>query len=277
VEIPAVAVLYDAVAQLYRRVYEQKGARLERIEARAMWRRMSAFERRALPRFDVCTVPSETTRAALLDLAPGIDVRVVPNGVDTNFFRPMGEVAVEPQSLVFTGSMSYFPNRDAMRWCCGEILPRVRMRFPDVKITIMGPDPTPSLLSLHDGRRIIVRGETSDARPCIAAAAVYVATIRLGSGTRVKILEALAMGKAVVSTSVGCEGLGVVDGEHFLVADGEKEFAAQVYRLFEDRELAARLGRAGRELVRRRYGYSILAPMMDAVYEDALRGSPPRG
>lgn len=275
VGVPTVAVLYDAMSQVYRRACERKEARLDRLEARALWRRAAAFERRVLPRFDVCAVPSEATRAALLDLAPGTDVRVVPNGVDTEFFTPPAGVVPEPRSLVFTGSMSYLPNRDAAAWFCGEILPLVDRRFPDVKFTVMGPDPTPSLLSLHDGRRVVVRGESSDARPCIAAGAVYVAPIRLGSGTRVKILEALSMGKAVVSTSVGCEGIDAVPGEHLLVADGKEEFAAQVGRLLEDPGLAARLGRAGRELVRRKYDYTVLAPMMDAVYGDAVRGNHP--
>jgi glycosyltransferase involved in cell wall biosynthesis len=270
VGVPMVAVLYDAMSQVYRRACERKEARLDRLEARALRRRAAAFERRALCRFNVCAVPSEATRAALLDLAPGTDVRVVPNGVDTGFFAPRSGVDIVPRTIVFTGAMSYLPNRDAVAWFCARVLPCVVARFPGARFTAMGPDPTPSLLSLHDGKRVIVRGESSDARPAIAAGAVYVAPIRMGSGTRVKILEALAMGKAVVSTSVGCEGLDVVHGEHLLVADGEEAFAAAVGRLLEDRGLAARLGRAGRELVRRRYDYAILAPMMDAVYEAAV-------
>jgi glycosyltransferase involved in cell wall biosynthesis len=276
IAVPRVLVLHNVVSQLYRRMYGQGRARLERLEAYCAWKRMVRYERRTVRMFDRCVVMSEAEREILRALAPGCEGVVVPNGVDTAYFPPLA-VSPEPCSLVFTAGMSYLPNRDAMRWFCADILPRIRERFPGVKLSIVGPDPSPSIIALHDGERILVDGETADARPHIAAAAVYVVPIRLGAGTRVKILESLAMGKAVVSTRVGCEGLGLVHGEHILIADREDEFAGCVCRLLADVDFAARLGRAGMELVRRKFDYRILAPMMDAVYEDALRGSTPRG
>src|SRR5207237_3262310 len=154
-------------------------------------------------------------------------VHVVPTGVDTTYFAP-GSDEPAPTQLVFTGSMDWLPNEDAMVHFCRETLPLIRAQEPAVKLSIVGRAPTAAVRKLTEGSVIEVTGRVDDVRPYLQQAAVYVVPLRIGGGTRLKIFEAMAMGRAVVSTTVGAEGLAVTDGQHLLLADGPANFARAV-------------------------------------------------
>jgi glycosyltransferase involved in cell wall biosynthesis len=181
-----------------------------------------------------------------VDNVPGF---VVPNGVDTSFFTPSGQEP-DPYSLVFTGMMGYLPNNDGMRWFLDEVFPLILKEVPEAKIYIVGSKP-PEHLKRRQSDRVVVTGFVDDVRPYVWKTSVFVVPLRMGSGTRLKVVEAMAMGKAIVSTSLGCEGIPVTDGEHLLIADDPIASARAVLRLFDDPWLAAALGKSGRALVER--------------------------
>lgn len=201
---------------------------------------------------------------------------VIPNGVDVAHFRPRRDVAVEPGTLVFFGTLDYFPNQDGVRHLLADVWPRLAAAVPSARLRIIGPHPTPEVLAWR-GPRVEVVGCVEDLRPHLARAAVVVAPLRVGGGTRFKILEAMAMGRPVVSTTIGAEGLEVEDGRELLVADGPEAFAAAVRRVLADEPLARSLGAAGRALVERRYGWPAIASDLERFLWNlrARRGDAP--
>jgi len=235
----------------------------------AQWMKLAAYERRLLRTFDRVFVVSAEDRAALRRLAPRADPRVVPNGVDVAHYAP-GVVAPQPfpgPAIVFTGTLDYRPNIDAVRWFAAEVLPRVRAHRPDARFVVVGRAAAPAVRALHDGEAVEVVGEVADVRPYIAGTAVYAVPMRIGGGSRLKLLEALAAAAPVVSTSMGAEGVdGLADGRELLLADRPDAFAAATLRLIDDRALAARLGAAGRVLAAARYDWSAIVPRLEAAY-----------
>lgn len=184
----------------------------------------------------------------------------IPTGVDTEHFRPSGTIQPERFHLVFTGSMDWLPNHDAMLYFIQDILPLIRETIPDVRLTIVGRNPFPRLneLSRRDPR-IVVTGRVDDVRPFMERAAAYVIPLRIGGGTRLKVFEAMAMEKPIVSTSIGVEGLPVRDGEHVLIADHPREFARCVLRVLKEEAFAARLAQQAAAYVRREFGWERVA------------------
>ncbi|MGB8510328.1 MAG: glycosyltransferase, partial [Pyrinomonadaceae bacterium] len=193
-------------------------------------------------------------------------------GVDTDFFRPRGEAAREPHNLVFTGSMDWLPNEDAIRFFVAEIMPRIRHSVPGVTLTVVGRNPYPGLVELS--RRdpsIVVTGRVEDVRPDMERAAAYVVPIRIGGGTRLKIYEAMAMEKAVVSTTIGAEGLPVRDGVELMLADTPEDFAARVVTLLTDETRARELGAQAAAIVRERFSWRGVADDFASLCERAVR------
>lgn len=215
-----------------------------------------------------CVVTSPDDRRRLHEAVPDARTAVVANGVDLDYFAPV-PAAVDHRSLVFVGSINYRPNTDAVLHCAEEILPLVRRRVPGARLTVVGQG-APRAVRRLDGPAVCVPGAVPDVRPFLAAASVVVVPLRMGGGTRLKVLEALAMGKAVVSTSIGCEGIDVEDGRHLLIADDAGAFAAQVVRLLGDEELARRLGMAGRRLVEARYGWASVAGQLESFHTELV-------
>jgi len=231
----------------------------------AQHRRMHRYEGRTLGRFDAVLAVSDADRQTFTRLYPDAvrgPVHIVPTGVDTDFFKPSVSPARATQ-LVFTGSMDWLPNEDAMRYFCRSILPLVRAEEPEAGLSIVGRAPTPAVQSLAAEPGVEVTGRVDDVRPFMEQAAVYIVPLRIGGGTRLKIFEAMAMGKAVVSTTVGAEGLPVVNGEHLLLADEPRSFARAIVRLIRDQDQRERLGDAARRLVLARYDWSAVAGALE--------------
>ena len=264
---PAVIFTHNVEAEIWRRHSETRSG-LTRWLYRMQYLRMLRYERRALERFDGVLVVSDADRKTFARLYPDTirtDMHVVSTGVDTEFFSPAA-AASSGRGLVFTGSMDWLPNEDAVSYFCREILPRIRTDEPEATFTVVGRAPTPAVRRLADEHRITVTGRVDDVRPYVNDAAVYVVPLRIGGGTRLKIFEAMAMGKAVVSTTVGAEGLPVENGEHLLLADEPHVFARSVVRLMRDVDRRRALEAAARTLVVDRYDWSAVAGEL----EDAL-------
>jgi sugar transferase (PEP-CTERM/EpsH1 system associated) len=268
---PMVLFTHNVEAEIWRRhVLNARG--LARLFLRTQWRRMLALEGAALARADLVLAVSEADRETFDRLHPGRVRRchVVPTGVDTAYFRPPVAGDADPRRLVFTGSMDWLPNEDAMLHFCREILPAVRRSEPGVSLQIVGRDPTPAVRRLAREPGVEVTGTVDDIRPYLARAGAVVVPLRVAGGTRLKIFEAMAMGKAVVATSVGAEGLPVADGRDLLIADDPERFAAAVVRVIRDADLRGRLGAAARHLVESRYDWAVVAGALDDALEAAL-------
>ena len=178
------------------------------------WRKLRAREADACREADLTIAVSEDDRRRLEELAPGIRAASIPTGVDTNYFMPDGRPE-RANRLVFSGSMDWHPNEDAVIYFADAILPRIRAEIPDATLTVVGRNPTARLREVAARAGIDVTGTVDDVRPSIGEAAVYVVPLRAGGGTRLKIFEALAMAKPVVSTTVGAEGLGARERSPF--------------------------------------------------------------
>lgn len=258
---PGILFTHNVEAEIWRRHAENAGNPLSRLLLRQQWDRMLRFERRALERFDLTLAVSEADRDTFARLYPDAlrtAAHVVQTGVDTSYFVP----APAPERrahLVFTGSMDWLPNEDGMLYFVREILPRIRQVEPEATLSIIGRAPTPAVRRLADTAGIEVTGRVDDVRPHIAAGAVYVVPLRIGGGTRLKIFEAMAMGKAVVSTTVGAEGLPVTAGQDIVIADEPARFAQAVVHLIRDVEARRRIEEAARRIVVDRYDWSAVA------------------
>lgn len=206
-------------------------------------------------RADAVTMTSERERLLLKGRLPRSKIEVVPNGVDTEYFH--GDCSDQEVNgrIIFTGSMEYYPNIQAVLFFAEKCWPLIRKQVPDATWLIVGKNPVPEVLKLAELPGVTVTGSVADVRPYFNEATVAIAPLLVGSGTRLKILEAMAMYKAVVSTSLGCEGLTVVPGKHLLIADQPAEFAHVVAELLNNPEKRRALGMTGRALVEAVYSW----------------------
>jgi polysaccharide biosynthesis protein PslH len=229
------------------------------------------WEEQALRTFDGIVSVSESERAWVLDRVPEAVVELVPNGVDADHFRPQAPPdPTAPPSIVFTGAMHYPPNVDAALWFCERIWPRLRRRLPNLRFAIVGRDPDPRVVALGRRPGVLVTGVVADVRPYLAGAGCVVVPLRSGGGTRLKILEAMAMARPVVSTAIGAEGLAITPGRDILIADDAERFATHVVDLLGSAERALLLGQAGRRLVEARYRWTQCLEGLDRLYRRLL-------
>jgi sugar transferase (PEP-CTERM/EpsH1 system associated) len=265
---PVLLTAHNVESVIWRRYLATERNPVKAVYILLQYLKMLRFERRTLHdiRHVACVSADDVDR--LKALCPLPRYTIVPNGVDLEYFRPFPNLSA-PYRLVFTGSMDWRPNQDAMRFFLTQIYPRIKRAEPRASLAIVGRQPPRELERLAAAYPdVLVTGTVPDVRPYLAGAAVYVVPLRVGGGTRLKILEALAMAKPVVSTTVGCEGLALTPERDLLVADEPEAFAAAVLRLFEDPALAGRLAQAGRGVVQRTYGWDTIARSL----EEALQG-----
>ena len=238
---------------------------IERIFFETQARKMESFERRALTRADwVATVTEQDAEVAR---SWGVQrVSVVDNGVDLEYLAPTDEEPSENE-ILFLASLDWYPNVDALSYLLDEILPLIRRQRPDTILRIVGRRPStelPDRIANHPGVELV--GEVPDTRPFLARAGAVVVPLRIGGGSRIKILEALAMTKAIVSTSIGAEGLAVRDNEHLLIADSPEAFANKVSEILGSAVERRRLGVNGRRLVENRYGWDRIAEGLERCW-----------
>ncbi|MEO7020959.1 MAG: glycosyltransferase [Ktedonobacteraceae bacterium] len=206
-------------------------------------------------RANVILMTSEREQIIMQQLLPTNNFVVVPNGVDSTNFLPADVSQEVENSIVFTGAMGYYPNVDAVRFFAHHCWPLIRARIPTATWQIVGKNPMAEVLQLANLPGVTVTGEVPDTRPYLATASLAIAPLRIGSGTRLKILEAFSMQKAVVASSIGCEGLAVEAGQHLLVADQPEAFAEAVIELLQQPEKRRSFGCAGRALVETTYSW----------------------
>jgi len=265
----AVLFQHNVESTIWQRHCEMQTGAIKRAFFHHQWQKMSDYERSVCRRFNTVIAVSPVDREQMREAFGLQEIYDVPTGVDTDYFRPLGGAAASPE-LVFTGSMDWMPNEDAIHYFAEQILPRIAREIPDVTLSVVGRNPSPSLKALAAANaHIKVTGRVPDIRPYVDRAAAYVVPIRIGGGTRLKIYEAMAMDKPVISTRIGAEGLPVRDGEELLLADDPEGFARAVIRTLNDARLAGRLGRRAGALVRERFGWDRAAARFIEVCERA--------
>jgi polysaccharide biosynthesis protein PslH len=253
-------------SELTARRAEAETNSLKRAVLAAEARRIRALEATLCARFDVNITVSERDAAQLAAHAKGSRFHVVENGVDTEFFRPQ-PAQPEPQTVVFAASMHWAPNVAAAEFVLRDVWPLVRQQRPQARLTIAGQRPPMSLR--HEIERApdaTLIADPPDMRPVLARASVVICPVREGGGTRLKILDAMAMSKAVVSTTIGAEGLDVRDGEQLLLADTPVELAAALVRVWSDTTLRERLAAAARRRAEERYSWNVIAAELEQAY-----------
>jgi sugar transferase (PEP-CTERM/EpsH1 system associated) len=273
---PAVLFQHNVESMIWQRHYETQPSPLKRALFHNQWQKMLRFERDTCRQFDAVVAVSAADRDQMRDEFALRNVHDVPTGVDTEFFRPLGGKSGAAE-LVFTGSMDWLPNEDGICYFVETILPLIAASVPDVKLTVVGRNPTARLQSLAESHpRITVTGRVEDVRPYIDRAAAYVVPLRIGGGTRLKIYEAMAMAKPVISTAIGAEGLPLRNGTDLLLADAPDAFAQAVVSTLMDQALARQLGERARALVCERFGWQHAAESFMAVCDSVVKSTSKR-
>jgi glycosyltransferase involved in cell wall biosynthesis len=244
------------------------------LRSRVLWTwqnlLMSRYEARMARRFDRVVAVSESDRAEFEQRFGLENVRAIPTGVDPEEFAPRSDPA-EQDHVVFCGSMDWSPNQDAVAWFLAEAWPEIRRRRPAARFSIVGRNPPPDLEALVAATPgATLTGRVDDVRPWLARAACVVVPLRIGGGTRIKIYEALAMARPVVSTPVGAEGLPLAPGEHYVAAETGEAFGAGVAECLSDPGRAERMGERGRAFVASRFGWSAVADVFAAIGAEAV-------
>jgi glycosyltransferase involved in cell wall biosynthesis len=280
---PAVIVDWHNIeSEMMWRYAKTTGNWLKRIAARRTAKLIERAEDLLLDNHVTHTVTSERERQKLLARRPGANIHVIPNGVNTSYYtaRTISEVtrhrgqADSKPTILFVGSMDYHANVDAVTWFSRVSWPQIAVNHPDMQFMIVGRNPRPEVRALASDR-IHVTGTVDDVRPFYARAVAVVVPLRSGSGTRVKILEAMAAGVPVVSTRLGAEGLEVEDGAHLLLADSGQEITSAVNRVASSTELQVRLSQAGRALVCGVYDWTIIGEKLYGIHERLSQSRPP--
>ncbi|MEA2587870.1 MAG: polysaccharide biosynthesis protein PslH [Actinomycetota bacterium] len=264
---PASVVLdeHNIEYEVLQRMAAGERTRLRRFFSAIEQGKFRRLEQRWWRKVDGVAVTSDRELPVVRDHAPRTAAAVVPNAVDPGHFVP-SEASTEPDSILFMGTLKYRPNIDAVTFLLDEVLPEVQRRRPDAVLTIVG-DGEEADLDRFRQPGVVVTGRVPDVRPYLGQAAVTVVPIRIGGGTRLKVVEALAMAKAVVSTTLGCEGLAVRNGDHVLLADGAPGFAAAIVRLLAEPEECRRMGLAGRKLVVGHYSWASSCEVLERLYD----------
>jgi glycosyltransferase involved in cell wall biosynthesis len=266
---------HNVESEVIRRRWKSEKSAFGRFRYALTWLKARRFERLVSSSFDVISVVSQNERELMCEIL-GDSYRdrvvVIPNGVESAL---LGYKQIKKQSrvLVYSGSLTYFPNYDAALRLCKRVLPKIHQWCSDVRVVITGRTDGVDTQSLKGIPGVCLTGYVEDVRPIVASASVLVVPLRYGGGTKLKVLEAMALGTPVVSTSVGAEGLDVQNGTHILIGESDEELAKLVVALLSDDELYARIVRNAQELVNQRYCWSKIASDFESLLRTFCTGS----
>jgi polysaccharide biosynthesis protein PslH len=264
--VPKILFQHNVESMIRQRHYHSASNLFLRAYLYWDWVRLKRFEHKAVHAFDHCIMVSEQDSEALQRLFGAVNSSSIPTGVDVDYFQSR-EPEASGHHIVFTGSMDWFANEDAVHFFVRDVLPRIREQL-DVTFWVVGRTPTKAVRALADEQPFVrVTGTVDDVRPYMDRAAVYVVPLRIGGGTRIKIFEAMAMGKPVVSTTIGAEGLPVSHGQNVILADDPAQFASDVIRLLTSRAERRRIGDAARALVVEHYTWDVAARRFSDICE----------
>ena len=270
-EIPKILIHHNIESQLLYRRMKFVSNWLAKSYLWLQSVKLRRFERIAGRLFDIHTTVSEDDRKTLLKICPQARIAVIPNGVDTDYFMATKD-KMEPNSLIYVGGMTWFPNYDATMYFIREILPLIKTEIPDILLHCVGRQVDNKFYEMarHEVS-LKIHGFVDDVRPLITMASSFIVPLRIGGGTRLKIVDALSMGKAIVSTSIGCEGLRVTNGKDILIADSPEDFARKTVDLLRDPRLQNDLMSIARKTALESYSWKVIAPTLIKVYQNAIQ------
>ncbi len=272
--LPCLLFQHNVESSLWRRMATTESHPLRKLSYTLEAARMTRYERQTLGRFHHIVAVSENDRHQMLEMNPACEITVVPTGVDTQQFQVAPPSTATPPRIVFTGSMDWEPNVDAMEYFCGQIWPRIVAEFPDALFQIVGRNPFPRVERLAS-KSVKVTGTVPSVTDYLRDATVVVVPLRIGGGTRLKIYEAMAMGKALISTSIGAEGLTFQDGRDLLLADDAPSFVKTILLLLRDAQTRRRLEQAAVQLAAQ-FDWSVVAEQFADVLRKMTSGSSSR-
>jgi glycosyltransferase involved in cell wall biosynthesis len=266
---PKIVQPFDAAHEWHRQVFV-KSRGLKKISYGVQYALTRLYEKRIYEKFDACLVVTQLDKALLESLNPRIQCRVIPNGVDVDYFSP-GDRNEESACLIFVSSMHEPTAVAHVLDFYNEIFPLILRENPDVKLYLVGRDPSKEIISLSADPLVSVTGYVTDVRPYVAKSTVFIAPEVLGTGMKNKVLQAMSMGKAVVTTTTGARGIAVNNKEHLVIADNFNEFAREIVSLLNDQNLRHRLGENARRLMEVRYSWEIVTNTLNEVLLNVLR------
>jgi glycosyltransferase involved in cell wall biosynthesis len=272
--VPIACTHHNVESELLRQRADRIPRRATRAYVRHQANLVERIERRLCSGFAVNLMTSQADAVRLRVLAPGARTSVVPNGVDTDYFRPTSPRELVPGRVAFLGPTYMFPNRDGVEFFLADIWPLITSRHPESTFHLIGKNSVDEKLRYEGHPGVHCEGYVPDIRPSFAEAECSVVPLRVGGGTRLKILDAWSMGRAIVSTSIGCEGLETRDGHNILIRDDAKGFADAVVQILSDPELRNRLGREGRATVEKHYAWPIVGRHLSSIYMQLIEGEP---
>lgn len=268
-DLPKILVNHNVESTRLYRWFKTESNTVKKAYLGIQYPKLQSFERSAMDKFDCCVVVSEKDKELLREMGVKNNLAIVPNGTDTTFFKPIGRKKID-NSVLWLGHMDVHTNKDAVLYFWREIFPLLQKQCPQVRMVFVGSAPPKEIAdAASKNGNIKVTGFVDDVRPYMDEADVMVVPIRIGSGTRLKILDAMAMGKAIVSTSVGCEGLRVSNGENILVADMPEGFVHKVIQLLGDDRLRQRLSVNALKLAAE-YDWKNLYTIQEQVYDQVI-------
>jgi polysaccharide biosynthesis protein PslH len=271
VEIPCIVDIGDSMSLLAKSYFESERNLIKRAKKYLNYVWADRYEKIHCSRLRNIIMISSADAKMIEKNCPRSRVLVVPNGVDTEYFKSNNSKSEPKKSLLFTGVMDYPPNNEAILYFIRKIFPLVRKRVPDVTLTVAGRNPTQELQALAKlTRGIRLTGFVDDIRPCFDSSLVYVSPLLSGAGIKNKILEAWSMSMPVVATSVSCSGLEAKNGENILIADKSEEFSEAILTLLSDRSLMKLISQNGRKTVEQSYSWEIRSKMLMDIFGDVL-------
>ncbi len=265
-KLPTLLFQHNVEAMIAKRHVEQNSGILARMFWWLQWKKMSFFEKAACKKFNSVIAVSEDDKRLFQKLYGADNVSTIPTGVDLDYYNVSTDRKETKSSLVFCGSMDWLPNEDAVFFFINDILPEIKKSVPDITLTVIGRNPSGSLSKIVGNTpEVTLTGWVDDTRPYIEKGQVFIVPIRIGGGTRMKIYEAMAMGKPIVSTVVGAEGLPVENGTHLILADPAEDFAKQIIRLFNEAQTRESLGKNARIYVEANFGWPVVANIFSDI------------
>ncbi len=275
-KVPVVLREHNLELKIMDRFSQSSSNPLYRGYAAIQLRKFLKYEPGVCAEVDKCIMITDQDRERLLSLRRDTDSTVIPAGVDVDYFKPNGSDG-EEDTIAYIGSLDWLPNIDGLKWFVKEILPTILRSRPTVTFFIYGKNPSRDVGKLHDGTHVIVKGFVEDVREVFRRARVVVVPLLAGSGMRIKILEAMAAGKAIVTTSIGKEGIHCGDGGQIMVGDTPDKLAEKVLMLLENKELCLKLGVAAARLVQKEYSWTSVGERFWDTYLEIIEKSKMKG
>lgn len=272
IEAKKILVFHNIGSVQYRRMFDNEKSIDKKIRFLLNWRPLKRWEAKFAGNFDKCFTVSELDKKLLESKNPKLDISVIPNGIDVDNNTILSLDKKNSNNILFIGKMDYEANINAVLFFYKQIFSTLKTDLPGFKFYVVGSNPSPKVRKIGKEKNIVVTGYVNDVRPYYKKCAVTVVPLLAGSGTRLKILESMALGRPVVSTSIGCEGLNVAHKRNILIADNPDEFASSLKELLIDSHLYNQIKKNARRLVEERYSWDKIAKNLTQVYEETVNG-----